>query len=965
MRRLRLASGLAATAIYATIGLALLWPALAGESVLSAGQAWAAQGPFPATLRVQVSPEGRMQSDQALQFAPWLHYAADAWAQDGRLPLWKATANCGAPLLGNGQSALLFPPNLLAIVLGLPEWAFAGLALVKLVGGMLGAWLLARHLGLSWLASLLCGLVFGLGGYQAVWVMHPHTNVSFLFPLLVLLADRAAQRGSARAVAGLGLVAGLQHLAGHPETAFHCQVAALGLGAARAWSLRGTLGGAAARRRFGAVAAGLGLGALLGAAQILPLIEYLRNSDALSERLTRDETWLKAFDFPLPTLTFLVSAAVAVVAARGVARSSRPVLAALLLLVSMAGVILGHMSDSWDCGYLLLFASDWLGHTVSYIGPPNYIERNGAYAGAALALAGVGLLFGRPRGVALAGAVGLAAGLMAGFHVPLLDALFDVLPGFHVAANMRLQLWALLAAAVLAALGLDALGRAPAGARAPSRALLFFGAVALGSWGAMVAGVELGWCGANLDPARTDSQLDVEASLGPRGDIASIAPGLAEKFEQMGTVSAASQPEGVVGWVWLPSNVIWAKLDYGPDGSSPALLVGHEDGPDGVRRYSFVGVVPPQAEAGGRVRARLVAVLGDGRIAASSVLAASNEPEEGWPPMPLRPAHGAGGRQALLLGVAALLAAWGLGARGALLAGLRVALVVPALLTLLPFMARLLPMLPREQFYPHTPGLATLGRLAPDGRIFSLQPGRFPREIPTWYDIRDAAGYDAIAPARIATLLRAAADVPDGRAAVDELPRRADVDRALLGLAAVAMLVDVPDIYTPLGADYNTAFLPRARLVTGSVIEPDDGRALELLAQPDFPRDTTVVLAAGEARPAGPAPGPPPRIVVDRPDRVVVEVEANAPAWLALADTHYPGWTARVDNVLRPIERANVALRAVEVLPGERVVEFRYDPLSVRAGTLLMLAGGLICAAFLVGLPRNSWVGRVKSSPPA
>jgi len=257
-------------------------------------------------------------------------------------------------------------------------------------------------------------------------------------------------------------------------------------------------------------------------------------------------------------------------------------------------------------------------------------------------------------------------------------------------------------------------------------------------------------------------------------------------------------------------------------------------------------------------------------------------------------------------------------------------------------------MLPPEHFYPPTSGLEALARLAPDGRVFSLEPGRFPREIPTWYDIRDAAGYDAIAPARIATLLRAAADVPDGRATVDELPRRADVDRALLGLAAVAVVVGVSHVHTPLGAERNEAFLPRARLVAGSVVEPDDGRALALLAQPDFPRDTTVVLAAGEARPAGPAPGPPPRIVVDRPDRVVVEVEAATPAWLALADTHYPGWTARVDNVPRPIERANVALRAVEVLPGERVVEFRYDPLSVRAGTLLMLAGGLVCAALLL-----------------
>ena len=947
MRRPRLVSGLAAVLVFVGLGLALLWPPLTGESVLSAAHVWAASGPFPSKLRVQISEEARIQSDQALQFAPWLRYAAEAWEHDGRLPLWKSTANCGAPLLGNGQSALLYPPHLLAIALGLPQWAFAGLALVKLVGGMLCAWLLGRHLGMSWLAAALCGVVFGLGGYQAVWVMHPHTNVSFLFPLLVLLADKAASQGGARVVAGLGLVAGMQHLGGHPETAFHCQLAALGVGAARAWSLRGALG-RAAWKRAGFVLAGLALGALIGAAQILPLLEYIRNSDALSERLQATATWAKALEAPLPTATFVLTAAIAIVAARGVARSARVLPAALLLCVSVAGAVLAHMCDSWDIGHVMVFAADWLGGTVSYVGPPNYIERNGAYAGAGLALAGLGLLFGRPRGVARTAAIGAGIGLMAGFHIPLLDALFDVLPGFHVAANMRLQLWALLAFAVLAGLGLDALGSARLVDRAPTRALLFLGAVGLGVWLAVYAGLRLGWTGANLEPLPEAIDVPVEAWLGPRGDLASLAPGLAKKFEEFGIASVDSHPQGVSGWVWLPADMIWARLEYAPAGSSPALLVGHDQNAEGLRLYSFVAVVPVQTEAAGRVRARLYAALPGGRKAGSDVLAPSDEPEEGWPPSPLRPAHGQGGRQAALLAAAALLATVGLRARGVWLALLRVALFVPLLWTLLPFVARLLPTLPPEHFYPNSAALHSLQSLAPNGRVFSLQPGRFPREIPSWYGIADAAGYDAIAPARVADLLRKAAGLPDERVSVDSLPQRLDVDRGLLGLAAVAVLVDVPSVHTPLGAERNADFLPRARLVTGSVVEPDDERALERLAAPDFPRETTIVLATGEARFPVPDPGPRPRISVDRPDRVVVEVEPAAPGFLTLADTHYPGWTARVDNVERPILRANVALRAVAVNPGERVVEFRYEPDSVRTGALLMLAGGLICAALFL-----------------
>ena len=85
---------------------------------------WTATGPFPGALRVQAPLEGRLQSDQALQFLPWMRYAAAAWAVDGELPLWKATANCGAPLLGNGQSALLFPPHALPALMSAIEYAW-------------------------------------------------------------------------------------------------------------------------------------------------------------------------------------------------------------------------------------------------------------------------------------------------------------------------------------------------------------------------------------------------------------------------------------------------------------------------------------------------------------------------------------------------------------------------------------------------------------------------------------------------------------------------------------------------------------------------------------------------------------------------------------------------------------------------------------------------------------------------
>jgi uncharacterized membrane protein YfhO len=84
-----------------------------------------------------------------------------------------------------------------------------------------------------------------------------------------------------------------------------------------------------------------------------------------------------------------------------------------------------------------------------------------------------------------------------------------------------------------------------------------------------------------------------------------------------------------------------------------------------------------------------------------------------------------------------------------------------------------------------------------------------------------------------------------------------------------------------------------------------------------------------------------------RPDRIVLSVQPSAPGWLVLADTHFPGWLAFVDGEPRPIRRANVAFRAVQLRAGDRSVEFRYEPWPVRAG---LITSGIALGAVLLAL---------------
>lgn len=62
---------------------------------------------------------------------------------------------------------------------------------------------------------------------------------------------------------------------------------------------------------------------------------------------------------------------------------------------------------------------------------------------------------------------------------------------------------------------------------------------------------------------------------------------------------------------------------------------------------------------------------------------------------------------------------------------------------------------------------------------------------------------------------------------------------------------------------------------------------------------------------------------------VALDVETDHAGLLVLHDIYYPGWEATVDGEPRPILRANLLFRGVEVGPGRHRVEFRFRPLSM------------------------------------
>jgi len=212
--------------------------------------------------------------DMATQNLPFASLYARALLE-GRLPLWTGHLGAGYPLFAEGQIGALYPLNLLLFRF-FPPLAAMNLGLVAhVLLATLGAYACARALNLSRSAAMLSGLAFGLSGLMVVHAVHINiVRAASWLPLLILCVDRAAARPrpSWRWAVAIAAVTGMQWLAGHPQTTVLCLAAAVWYAAFAAFACGRAAFWTRARRVWPVVAAGILLGAGLGAAQMLPTL---------------------------------------------------------------------------------------------------------------------------------------------------------------------------------------------------------------------------------------------------------------------------------------------------------------------------------------------------------------------------------------------------------------------------------------------------------------------------------------------------------------------------------------------------------------------------------------------------------------------------------------------------------------------------------------------------------------------
>ena len=225
----------------------------------------------------------------------WFHYPSRVFAKrlvlNGELPLWNPHILCGFPMHAEGQLSISYPASAM-FLLPMPTWQLLSWFVVgHYVLAALGAYALARALGVSAVGGTLAGLTFGFSGYAMAQVPHVNMVIGLAWlPWALLAARRAARTGTWPAAAALAGVLGVQTLGSHPQVSFFTIIIVPVFGFVEVWRSRSQ--GRAVARGMRSVVAPLLFAAALSAAQILPTVELKTYSpragglsyEALTER---------------------------------------------------------------------------------------------------------------------------------------------------------------------------------------------------------------------------------------------------------------------------------------------------------------------------------------------------------------------------------------------------------------------------------------------------------------------------------------------------------------------------------------------------------------------------------------------------------------------------------------------------------------------------------------------------------
>jgi|GEM_PF-1587557 len=892
-------------------------------------------------------------SDQGTVFYPYYRWVVQSWLA-GDAPLWCPHVFMGAPGLGNPQAGVLDPQVLLLVAL---EWLFGeggfrfGLALTawaRLAFGALGAFVLARRLGLTGGAPWIAGLGFGFSAFGVLWLNHPLGHVPAFAPWMLvaveaLVAAREKARSGVGALVALAALTAGCVLAGHPETSFYA-CAFVGLWCA--WRFVVSTGVARVGAAF--AAAGLLVGAALAGPMLVPFLEYLEHSAAKLVRETEAPTLGEVDAFGV-----LAFAALGAVWwwSRRIDGTRRGVVRAVALVLATAALAWRGLPE----GAVLAFVPGRFGRPddpSGYLGPGSYLEEASLFAPLALAalalasaLRGRGPLRGRRVFV-----VGLFLAWFLAQRAPGLLELKRLVPAVGLGATVRLAPVAALGLALLAAEAWQVGRRRERvlGAALVLALLVVVGPFADGlrrsapaqpfepqpsdAVGLVVAPAERvdtrridleGW----FDPARVENVSVRFASVDPDAPAPALDTASFELFDAPSPAARARVEGGAVGGgaTAVPSEVgARARWFRSPYLDASRLAPGHW--------VAELVLAPRDGGAATTVRVARFEVVRPWRVPAGTWL--------GLALLALVPFTAGASPLAFLFGV-----------------GLALRLVL--------FAEGLNPAVDARRAFPETATERVLAEAPPASR-FMGGPAVLPPNAALVRGLYSLRGYDGMQPASyynyVGFVVR-----PGVHRILGWNARGVNLTGPLFRLTAVERIAVAEPLLAPgwsliAGPDRNAPRyaevfvyravdpLPRAFCV-GEVGDLDALTAR--LASPEGFDPLAFASVDTDWRPAAPLR----RATVSAPafsnNAVEMEVELDGDGLLVLTELMFPGWVAEVDGEERELAHANAVFRGLPLAAGEHRVRFVYRPASLRAG-LAALAIGLATLVLLVVAARRA-----------